>query len=31
VYTQGQPSCVYSDECAAPDSDTQAPIFGNCG
>lgn len=31
VYTQGTPSCVYSSECAAPDSDVNEPIFGDCG
>ncbi|MGH1342002.1 MAG: hypothetical protein ACRBN8_10650 [Nannocystales bacterium] len=31
VYTQGTPSCVYSSECAAPDSDPNEPIFGDCG
>lgn len=32
VYTQGVQSCVYAPgECAAPDSDPNEPIFGDCG
>lgn len=37
VFTQGQPSCIYvsgdalDDECAAPDSDVNDPVFGDCG
>lgn len=32
VYTQGTPSCVYAPgECAAPASEVDEPIFGDCG
>lgn len=30
VYTQGTPSCVYTDACDAPMSTTTMPIFGDC-
>ncbi len=31
VFTQGTQSCVYDSACAAPDSDVNEPIFGDCG